>query len=225
MFPCANWNINSGIVPVPKMGNLTICTNYRGISLNQIAAKVYNRMILNIIRPVIDSLLCPTQNGFRPAWSTSSDVLALHIITVEVRNHKKMALIILIDFNPLTAEWALRALIDFTLASARRFYLSMGNSLDRKGLKAVWFCRPKKKLLKILLAYGIPPEIGNAIRVIYENTSALEMKPEGNSDVFPTNPGILQGDPLAPILFVICLDCALRRAIGTSAALPLKKKR
>ena len=36
--------------------------------------------------------------------------------------------------NPLTAEWALRALIDFTLSNARRFSSSMGNPLDGKGL-------------------------------------------------------------------------------------------
>ena len=36
--------------------------------------------------------------------------------------------------NPLPAEWALRALIDFTLSNARRFYSSMGNLLDGKGL-------------------------------------------------------------------------------------------
>ena len=36
--------------------------------------------------------------------------------------------------NPLTAEWALRALIDFTLSNARGFYSSMGNPLDGKGL-------------------------------------------------------------------------------------------
>ena len=39
--------------------------------------------------------------------------------------------------NPLTAEWALRALIDFTLSNARRFYSSMGNPLDGKGFKLV----------------------------------------------------------------------------------------
>ena len=78
-------------LPVPKRGNFTICTNYRGISLTQIAAKVYNRMILNKIRPVIDSLLRPTQNAFRPARSTSSHE--------EVRHHKKVPLIISIDFK------------------------------------------------------------------------------------------------------------------------------
>ena len=41
--------------------------------------------------------------------------------------------------NPLTAEWALRALIDFTLSNARAFYSSMGNPLAGEGLnKTVW---------------------------------------------------------------------------------------
>ena len=38
------------------------------------------------------------------------------------------------NVNPLTAECALRALIDFTLSNARRFYSSMGKPLDGKGL-------------------------------------------------------------------------------------------
>ena len=39
-------------------------------------------------------------------------------------------------FNPLTAEWALRALRDYTLSNVRRFYSSMGNPFDGKGLTA-----------------------------------------------------------------------------------------
>ena len=56
-------------------------------------------MILNIIRPVIESLLRLTHNGLRPAPSTSLRVVALRIIAVDVRNHKKVALIISIDFK------------------------------------------------------------------------------------------------------------------------------
>ena len=37
--------------------------------------------------------------------------------------------------NPFPSKWVLRALIDFTLSNARRCYSSMGNPLDRKGLK------------------------------------------------------------------------------------------
>ena len=36
------------------------------------------------------------------------------------------------EFNPLTAEGALRALIAFTLSNARLFYLSMGNPWQGK---------------------------------------------------------------------------------------------
>ena len=39
-----------------------------------------------------------------------------------------------LSLNPLTPDWALRALIDFTLSNARRFYSSMGKPLDGKGL-------------------------------------------------------------------------------------------
>ena len=82
----------------------------------------------------------------------------------------------------------------------------------------------RKKMLKIPLAYGIPPENGNAIRVIYENTLALVMTPEGKTNVLLIDTGVLQGDPLAPFLFVIRLDYALRSAIDTSAVSTLKKK-
>ena len=76
------WGI-SGIVPVSKKGDLTRCTNYQGISFNQIASKIYNRLILNRIRPVIDRLLCPSQNGFRLGKSTLSHLLALRRIIEE----------------------------------------------------------------------------------------------------------------------------------------------
>ena len=80
-------------------------------------------------------------------------------------------------------------------------------------------------MLKILDAYGIPPEIVSAIRVMYENTSALVMTPEGNSDVFQIDTGVLQGDPLAPFIFIICLDYALRTSISDSDGLTLRRQR
>ena len=38
---------NNIIVPVPKKGDLQLMKNYRGISLMSLAAKLYNRLILN----------------------------------------------------------------------------------------------------------------------------------------------------------------------------------
>ncbi|XP_038055810.1 uncharacterized protein LOC119727814 [Patiria miniata] len=88
----------SGIVPVPKKGDLTIPDNYRGISLSQTAAKVYNRLLLNRIRPEVEKILRPNQSGFRPLRSTSSQILALRRLIEEIRNHQKEAAIIFIDF-------------------------------------------------------------------------------------------------------------------------------
>ena len=39
------------------------------------------------------------------------------------------------ELNPLRSVGALITLIDFTLSNARRFYSSMGNPSDMKGLK------------------------------------------------------------------------------------------
>ena len=55
----------SGIVAVPKKGDLGLTTNYRGISLTATAAKIYNKMILERIRPHLDPILRINQNGFR----------------------------------------------------------------------------------------------------------------------------------------------------------------
>ena len=55
------------------------------------------------------------------------------------RNQRRMTFVNPLQWllvNPLTAEWALRSIIDFTLSNARRFYSSMGNPLDGKGLKS-----------------------------------------------------------------------------------------
>ena len=58
-----------------------------------------------------------------------------------------------------------------------------------------------------------------------KNTSALVITPEGNSNVFQIDTGALQGDSLAPFIFIICLDYALRSSITSSDGLTLKRQR
>ena len=69
------------------------------------------------------------------------------------------------------------------------------------------------KMLKILTAYGIPEQLVKAIGTMYENTRARVQTPDGETDEFLILAGVLQGDPLAPYIFAIMLDYAMRQAI------------
>ena len=51
---------------MPKKGDLTLLTNYRGISMMSTGAKMYNKVLLNRIRPMVEPKLRVNQAGFRP---------------------------------------------------------------------------------------------------------------------------------------------------------------
>ena len=66
---------------------------------------------------------------------------------------------------------------------------------------------------QILLAYGIPQETVAAITIFYRNTKVKVRLPDGDTEYFDIVAGVLQGDTLAPYLFIICLDYVLRTSI------------
>ena len=69
-------------------------------------------------------------------------------------------------------------------------------------------------MMKVLKAYGIPPRLLSAIATMYENTYARVLTPDGETAWFQILAGVLQGDTLAPFLFIIVLDYALNKAIN-----------
>ena len=66
---------------------------------------------------------------------------------------------------------------------------------------------------QILLAYSIPKETVAAITILYRNTKVKVRSPDGDTEYFDIAAGLLQGDTLAPYLFIICLDYMLRTLI------------
>ena len=66
---------------------------------------------------------------------------------------------------------------------------------------------------QILLVYGIPKETVAAITILYRNTKVKVRSPDGDTEYFDIVAGVLQGDTLAPYLFIICLDYVLRTSI------------
>ena len=68
-------------------------------------------------------------------------------------------------------------------------------------------------LMKILRAYGIPNEIVVLIEKLYTNTKAQVLTPEGLTELFDIMAGVLQGDTLAPYLFIIVVDYCMKLAM------------
>ena len=69
------------------------------------------------------------------------------------------------------------------------------------------------KMEQILLAYGVPKENVAAITIPYRNTKMKVRSPDGGTEYFDIVVEVLQGDTLAPYLFIICLDYVLRTSI------------
>ena len=69
------------------------------------------------------------------------------------------------------------------------------------------------KMLSILRAYGVPEKLVTAIGHTYDHTIAHVTSPDGVTDDFDIQAGVLQGDTLAPFFFIIVLDYVLRKAL------------
>ena len=66
---------------------------------------------------------------------------------------------------------------------------------------------------QILLAYSLLKETVAVIMMLYRNMKVKVRSPDGGTDYFDIVADVLQGDTLAPYLFIICLDYVLRTSI------------
>jgi len=66
---------NGIIQPLPKMGDLTHCTNWRVYNLLSIPGEVMAKVLLNRMRSFIDMILRPYQAGFQTGRSCREQIL------------------------------------------------------------------------------------------------------------------------------------------------------
>ena len=95
-------------------------------------------------------------------------------------------------------------------ASRRRYTLHITFIDFKKAFDSIH----RAKMMRILKAYGIPPNLLRAIEQMYTNTKARIQTPDGETEQFDISAGVLQGDTLAPFLFIIVLDYAMRKAMA-----------
>jgi sorting nexin-29 len=171
----AGWPETNLIVPLPKKGDLTQMSNYRGISLMSIAAKIYNKVLLYRIRDPIEQILRRNQAGFRQGRGCTEQV---HILRRLIEGAIDKNLDIYAVF------------IDFKKAF---------DSLRRS------------TMFSILRHYGIPDKTVRVIKTIYNNSKSRVLVDGKLSDEFDVTTGVLQGDTLAPFLFIIVIDFVLKK--------------
>ena len=117
LTPPDQW-ITSVIVLLSKKGDLSLMTNYRGISLFSIAAKVYNKILLNRIRDEVDPILSKNQAGFRPGRSCAQQIHILRSVLEGFRDYQLPLVVTFIDFK--------KPLFSSTGKSCSQFFDTMG---------------------------------------------------------------------------------------------------
>ena len=78
----AEWSVGV-VVPIFKKGDSTLPSNYRGITLMVVAAKVLERVVLNRIRSDREKRCRETQAGFRAGRSCGEQIFSLRRVLEE----------------------------------------------------------------------------------------------------------------------------------------------
>jgi len=87
------------LIKLPKKGDLSNCKNYRGITLLSIAGKVFNRIILERMKKVVDPHLRDNQAGFRKNRSCIDQIATLRIIAEQSLEWNSPLLINFVDYE------------------------------------------------------------------------------------------------------------------------------
>ena len=65
------------ITIVPKTGDLSVCSNNRGITLLSVSLKLLNRILISRITPGLEEVLRSNQAGFRHGRSCAEQIFAV----------------------------------------------------------------------------------------------------------------------------------------------------
>ncbi|CAF1682339.1 unnamed protein product, partial [Adineta ricciae] len=87
------------LIPIPKKGDLSQCSNYRTISLINHSGKVPLMVLLNRLKHHLDPYLSEEQAGFRKDRSTVQQILILRLLAEKAKRNNKKIYNCFIDFQ------------------------------------------------------------------------------------------------------------------------------
>ncbi|XP_073815639.1 uncharacterized protein [Musca autumnalis] len=87
------------IITIPKKGDLKECKNWRGITLLNSIAKLMASLLLNRIRPAVESILRCEQAGFRTGRSCADHINTLRIIIEQSKEYNAHLYLLFVDFE------------------------------------------------------------------------------------------------------------------------------
>lgn len=99
-----DWKVGY-LIKLPKKGDLSSCSSYRGITLLSIPGKVFNRVLLNRMKEGVDPQLRDQQAGFRKDRSCTDQIATLRII---LEQSLECNYVNFIDYEKLEAAKTLR---------------------------------------------------------------------------------------------------------------------
>jgi len=91
-----NWGI---ICPIHKRGDVTIRSNYRGISLPCVAYKIFSNILFNRLMPYVETTTGDYQRGYHQEQSTEDQIFTVCQILKKCSEHSKDTHHIFIDFK------------------------------------------------------------------------------------------------------------------------------
>ncbi|BHF70886.1 hypothetical protein SprV_0401393900 [Sparganum proliferum] len=92
-----DWDLGI-LVPILKKGDKTRCENYRGISLIDVAAKIFTIVLLRRFQVVRDSRTRPNQAGFRAGRECADQIFTLRRILEFRHSYQQPTVVCFIDF-------------------------------------------------------------------------------------------------------------------------------
>lgn len=103
---------NAVLVAVPKKGDLTICDNWRGISLLDAVGKLLGRVLQNRLQDFAANILPESQCGFRRSRSCTDQLFVVRQVIEKLYEHRTSGYLVFIDLRkaydsvPREALWA-----------------------------------------------------------------------------------------------------------------------